>query len=190
MLYADVDGRIGYQMPGRVPVRPGNNDGTMPVNGWDSANEWRGYIPFSELPWVFDPPEQYIVAANQAVVEDYPRVLTADWGYGYRSQRLVDLITQSPPLTPESAADLMTDTRNEFAPVMIGELFDLQYESGLSNDTIRARAMLQNWDYRQDVDSPAAAYYNAVWRHILGDLFEDELTGDLRPMGVSVGSPS
>jgi penicillin amidase len=182
MIYADVDGHIGYQMPGKIPSRPEGNDGTMPVDGWDSSNDWLGYIPFSQLPWDFDPPQQYIVTANQAVVANYSRVLTKDWGYGYRSQRLIDLIKASPPLTPESAAQLMTDTRNEFAPVLIGELFDMD-QSLLSPATIRARAMLKDWDYRQDVDSAAAAYYNAVWRNVLRGTFEDELTGDLRPDG-------
>ncbi|MFL6288387.1 MAG: penicillin acylase family protein [Actinomycetes bacterium] len=185
MIYADVDGHIGYQMPGKIPSRPPGNDGTMPVDGWNSSNDWLSYIPFSQLPWEFDPPEQYIVTANQAVVDAYPRVLTEDWGYGYRSQRLVDLIKASPPLTPESAAQLMTDTRNDFASVLIGELFDLDdfNEARLSPDTVRAREMLSNWDYHQDVDSPAAAYYNAVWKNVLRLTFEDELTGDLRPDG-------
>ena len=182
MLYADVDGHIGYQMPGKIPVRPDGNDGTIPVNGWDTANEWLGYIPFPQLPWVFDPPEQYIVAANQAVVEDYPRLLTEDWGYGYRSQRLIELIDESPPLTPDAAAQLMTDTHNDFAPVLIRELFDLD-PTLLGPDAIRARAMLEDWDYDQDADSSAAAFYNAVWRHVLAKTFEDELTGDQQPDG-------
>ena len=42
---------------------------------------------------------------------------------------------------------------------------------------------LDDWDYRQDTDSAGAAYYNAVWRHLLAGLFHDELTGDLRPDG-------
>jgi penicillin amidase len=182
MLYADVDGHIGYQMPGNVPSRPAGNDGTMPVNAWDSSNEWLGYLPFSQLPWEYDPPREYIVAANQAVAQNYPGVLTEDWGYGYRSQRLGDLIEASPPLSPESAAQLMTDTSNEFAPVLIGELFDLD-PALLTADTVRAREMLRGWDDHQDVDSAPAAYYNAVWKNVLRLTFEDELTGDLRPDG-------
>ena len=182
LLYADVDGHIGYQMPGKIPIRTGG-DGTTPVAGWSSSYGWGRYIPFGQLPWSFDPPEQYIVAANQAVVdESYPYLLTRDWGYGYRSQRLVDLIKASDPLTPESAAALMTDTSNEFAPILIDELMQVD-ASLLDPDTVRARDLLTDWDHRQDVDSAAAAYYNAVWRHLLARVFGDELTGDLRPDG-------
>jgi penicillin amidase len=182
MLYADVDGHIGYQMPGKIPVR-GTGEGTTPVAGWSSASAWKRFIPFSQLPWVLDPPEQFIVAANQAVVdESYPYLLTRDWGYGYRSQRLIDLIEESEPLTPQSAADLMTDTQNGFAPVLVADLLEVD-EALLDSDTVQARDLLTEWDFRQDADSAGAAYYNAVWRHLLAGVFHDELAGDLRPDG-------
>ena len=182
LLYADVDGHIGYQMPGKIPVRS-SGDGSVPVPGWDSSSGWERYIPFSQLPWELDPPEEYIVAANQAAVgEDYPYVLTRDWGYGYRSQRLVDLIEASDPLTPESAAQLMTDTENTFAPILIEALMEVD-PALLDEKTLAARDLLTQWDHRQDADSTGAAYYNAVWRHLLAGIFGDELTGDLRPDG-------
>ena len=128
LLYADVDGHIGYQMPGRIPVRS-SGEGATPTTGWSSSYGWDRYIPFSQLPWTYDPPEQYIVAANQAVVDErYPYLLTRDWGYGYRSERLVELIETADPLTPKSAADLMNDTYNGFAPILIGELMEVDGE--------------------------------------------------------------
>ena len=182
LLYADVDGHIGYQMPGKIPIRS-SGEGATPVTGWSTASGWRGFIPFRKLPWVLDPPEQYIVAANQAVIDEtYPYTLTRDWGYGYRSQRLVEMIEASEPLTPQSAAELMTDTRNTFAPVLIAALLEVDVER-LDAKTLRARELLVDWDLRQDADSAGAAYYNAVWRHLLAGIFHDELTGDLRPDG-------
>ena len=93
-MYADREGHIGYQSPGRIPIRRSGNDGTMPVEGWISANDWTGdYIPFDGLPSVLDPDEGFIVTANQAVIgEDYPYLLTEDWDYGYRSTRIRELL--------------------------------------------------------------------------------------------------
>ena len=90
LVYADTEGHIGYQAPGRVPIRKPGNDGTMPVEGWVSANDWTGdYIPFEGLSNVLDPDEGFIVTANQAVVDDdYPYLLTKDWDAGYRSTRI------------------------------------------------------------------------------------------------------
>ncbi|MCX6038210.1 MAG: penicillin acylase family protein, partial [Chloroflexi bacterium] len=63
LLYADVQGNIGYQMPGNIPIRK-NGDGTLPVPGWTDEYEWTGYIPFDKLPYVFNPSKGYIVTAN------------------------------------------------------------------------------------------------------------------------------
>ncbi len=96
LLYADVDGNIGYQMPGDIPIRA-NGDGTLPVPGWTDEYEWTGYIPFEELPYTFNPAEGYIVTANNQVPPcDYPYLITHDWDYGFRAQRIVDMIKNAP----------------------------------------------------------------------------------------------
>ena len=96
LLYADVDGNIGYQSPGTIPIRTGY-DGKYPVLGWSSKYDWIGYIPFDALPSIFNPRENFIVTANNAVIFDqtYPYFLTDDWAYGSRSQRIRDLITDA-----------------------------------------------------------------------------------------------
>ncbi|MBN2116393.1 MAG: penicillin acylase family protein [Anaerolineales bacterium] len=63
LLYADVDGNIGYQMPGDIPIRA-KGDGTVPVPGWTDEYEWTGFVPFEELPYTLNPVEGYIVTAN------------------------------------------------------------------------------------------------------------------------------
>ncbi|MFN3307892.1 MAG: penicillin acylase family protein, partial [Anaerolineales bacterium] len=92
LLYADVDGNIAYQMPGRVPIRA-NGDGRLPVPGWTDEYEWLGTIPFEELPYTLNPPQGYIVTANNRVPPpNYPYLITSDWDYGFRAQRIVELI--------------------------------------------------------------------------------------------------
>jgi penicillin amidase len=68
LVYADVDGNIGYQTPGWIPVRKDGHDGRLPVPGWMDDYEWQGYIPFEQLPYAYNPPQGYIVTANNAVV--------------------------------------------------------------------------------------------------------------------------
>ena len=75
LVYADVAGNIGYQLPGMAPRR-GKGDGRAPAPGWDKAYDWRGMIPFAELPWDYNPPGGMLVAANQPVIGgQYPRPL-------------------------------------------------------------------------------------------------------------------
>ena len=94
LVYADREGHIGYQAPGRIPIRKPGNDGYLPAEGWRADDDWtRDYVPFEGLPHVLDPDEGYIVTANQQVIGgDYPYFLTDDWDPGFRAQRIRDLL--------------------------------------------------------------------------------------------------
>ena len=83
-VYADVDGHIGYQFPGYVPIRSNPDDrGDRPVRGDDGSGEWTGRIPFDDLPWQFDPEDGVIVTANNAAVDaDYPHFVGPGMGPG------------------------------------------------------------------------------------------------------------
>ena len=62
VVYADVDGHIGYQAVGRVPVRGVWERGYRP--GWDPAHQWHGLIPFEGMPHLADPPRGWVATAN------------------------------------------------------------------------------------------------------------------------------
>jgi penicillin G amidase len=179
MVYADTKGNIGYQAPGRIPIRK-NGDGRWPVPGWTDEYDWTGYIPFSALPYEYDPPQGYIVTANNAVVgPTYPYTLTTDWDYGYRSQRIIDDITR---LTANgrkiSVADMesiQNDTYNPEAALLVPYLLKLKTDSF----TQQAQNLLKGWDYTQPATSGAAAYFNAVWAEILKMTFGTKLPADV-----------
>ncbi|RMF51789.1 MAG: penicillin acylase family protein, partial [Chloroflexota bacterium] len=66
-LYADVDGNIGYILPGRVPIRAADHNGLTPVDGSTRRYLWQGYLPYEHMPRLFNPERGYIVAANQRI---------------------------------------------------------------------------------------------------------------------------
>jgi penicillin amidase len=200
MIYADVDGNIGYQAPGRIPIRgtgrpdgaeppdqPIPADGTWPQPGWDSAYDWRGTVPTDQLPWVRNPQEGYIVAANQAVTRPDGIYITSDWDYGYRSDRIDKLITsgvsKGRKLTVDDMRAIQSDTRNGIAEILVPTLLKV-YDQSSSRDAFTSEAvdLLRGWDYTQPKDSAAAAYFNVVWATILRLTF-DELPEDFRPDG-------
>jgi penicillin G amidase len=176
LVYADVAGNIGYQAPGRIPVR-GKGDGRWPAPGWDDAYGWRSYIPFAELPSVFNPAQGYVATANQAVVGGgYPHLLTHDWSYGYRSERINQLIERAGRMvTVDDVARMQMDGYNGLGPLLVPHLLRVP-------STVGARDLLRGWDFQQPVDSAAAAYFNAVWRALLSRTF-DELPADHKADG-------
>jgi penicillin amidase len=171
-IYADVEGNIGYQAPGRIPIRA-SGDGSMPVPGWTGEYEWVGYIPFDELPRAFNPPEGYIVTANNAVVgPDYPYFLGMDWAPGYRARRIVELIEADPSLSLEDLQAIQGDS----SPVYAQEI--LLYVRALSSDDARlaeALDLLRAWDGRAVRDSAGAALFEAFRLHLIDLTFGDEL---------------
>jgi penicillin G amidase len=180
LVYADVDGHIGYQAPGKIPIRRGY-DGRWPVAGWDSANDWVGFLPFEELPWTLDPVAGFVATANNAVAgpTDAPR-LTTDWSRGYRAQRIDDLLAAAgDDLTAADMLAMQLDTYNGFGPVLTPYLQDVTVPGAVAD----ALALLRDWDFTQPPDSAPAAFFNATWRHLLARTFHDELPEDARPSG-------
>jgi penicillin G amidase len=181
LVYADVDGHIGYQAPGQIPIRRGY-DGDWPAVGWTGRDEWTGYVPFDALPYSFDPEQGYVVTANQeAVGGAYPYHLTDDWDYGYRSRRIAGLITSSArPITVAATHRMQLDTSNDAARMLVPYLRRLHPPAGAE----RAWRLLAGWDYSMPADSAAAAYFNSVWKHVLMRTFDD-LPKAARPDGGS-----
>ena len=173
LLYADVEGNIGYQMPGDIPTRA-RGDGTIPVPGWTDEYEWTGFIPFEELPYTLNPPEGYIATANNQVPPfDYPNLITHDWDYGFRAQRIVDLIENAPnKIDIPYMQSIQGDSFDSNAPLFVPILLQMDE---LSDNEANAQNLLKTWDYQDHADSAAAAVFNAFWRHFLQDTFNDDM---------------
>ncbi|KUM69679.1 penicillin acylase family protein [Streptomyces griseorubiginosus] len=186
LVYADAT-NIGYTLPGRIPIRAKGDDGSLPAPGWDPKYRWTGkYIQQDELPYEYNPSRGYIVTANQAVVDKdkYPYTLTTDWGYGTRSQRITDLIEQKikggGKISTDDMRQMQLDNSSEIAKLLVPKLLKIDMDD---KEVRQAQELLEGWDYTQDADSAAAAYFNAVWRNILKLAFGNKLPKELRVKG-------
>jgi penicillin amidase len=170
LIYADVDGNIGYQMPGDIPIRA-NGDGTLPVPGWTDDYEWTGFIPFEELPYTLNPAEGYIVTANNQVPpQGYPYMITYDWDYGFRSQRINDMINTAPgkidiAYIQSMQGDAFDANASKYVPMLLAV-------DDLSEEHID---LFKGWDFQDRADSSAAAMFNAFWRALIKNTFNDDM---------------
>ncbi|MDX6262898.1 MAG: penicillin amidase [Kribbellaceae bacterium] len=182
LVYADREGHIGYQAPGRVPIRNAGF-GDWPVPGWDSRYHWKGYIPFDAMPTEADPVDGVIVTANQAVVPaSYPYHLTDDWDYGYRSQQILERVRAAGKLDANAMASIQLDTKNRNAEQLMPYLLHVQISDEFDR---QGQDTLRNWDFSQPADSAPAAYFNVVWRNLLQLTFQDQLPAGTWPDGGS-----
>jgi penicillin amidase len=181
IIYADVEGNIGYQMPGIVPIRA-NGDGSLPVPGWTDDYEWVDFIPYDELPRAFNPEKGYIATANQPVVDEaYPYLILyePDFDQGYRARRIVEMLeADTDGISIEDIQAIQGDNLDGFAPELIPYLEDIPLDSP---ELEAARDCLLAWDGQMHMDSPEAALYGYFWVALIESTFQDELPGYLSP---------
>jgi penicillin amidase len=181
-VYADVEGNIGYQTPGRIPIRR-TGDGRVPAPGWIDDYEWISFIPYDQLPSVFNPPEGYIVTANNAVVGDrYSHFISRDWALGYRANRIVEMIEAKPTISVDEIRRMHGDNFNAMGPVLSPILMGLEFEE---LKLAERAALLNGWNYQNNIDSSPAALFNAFWRHLVLRTFADDLPAGWLPGGGS-----
>ncbi len=194
MVYADVEGNIGYQAPGMVPIRESSTSGAVPgywpSPGWDAAYDWKGFVPFEQMPFVLNPEDGVIVAANQAVAQSRRPFLTTEWDQGYRAQRIADLLATAMAegsIGITTMTDIQYDSYNSFADVLIPYLLDVN----IGNDAFYTEpvALLETWNRGAPAgdgeQGSAAMYYYAVWANLLNLTVDDELPLDLQVSGNS-----
>jgi len=176
-VYADTQGNIAYSLPGRIPLRA-QGDGSIPSPGWTGTHEWLGYIPFEELPHLFNPPQGYIVTANNRVIgPEYKYFLSRDYVYGDRAQRITELITAREkvdiPYIQRMHFDQLSPTARTLARY-VGQLKDVDPE------LIEMVELMRSWDGTLAADSPAAALHEVLIRQVLS-LIVDGKIGKFAP---------
>ncbi|PRA81262.1 penicillin acylase family protein [Microbacterium sp. MYb66] len=173
LVYADVEGNIGYQTPGRLPIR-GAGDGWMPQPGWDSSYDWTGFIPFEELPVAYNPDSGYIVTANNAIVtDDYEYFLSRDWDYGYRAARIAHLIERrsaAAPLVAQDMRDIQMDSEMWIGKQLATAMSDVEVSGAGPAEAVD---LLRSWDAQNTASSPAAAYANVLWSNLVQNIFAE-----------------
>lgn len=160
MLYADVDGNIGYKATGLLPVRPAGG-GRYPLPAWTGEHDWLGTIPKSDMPRAYNPEAGFIVTANNLPVdEDYPYYI-GDGFAPWRALRITEALAGGDAFTAEDMRALQVDVVNTRARHMLpmltaaveNRLRNVLQPEAAENDALE---LLQAWDFVERVDGPEA----------------------------------
>jgi penicillin G amidase len=156
VVYADIDGNIGYQATGRVPTRT-SGDGSLPVSGSDDAHEWTGYIPFEDMPHTYDPPTGIIATANGRIVPDgYKYSISTEWEAPWRTDRIYRVLESGKKFAPADMVALQMDVSSSFDHFCADRfVYALDHAPKLSDRAKRAADILRDWDGRMSADSAA-----------------------------------
>ncbi len=163
-VYADQAGNIAYQSTGRYPVR--DWDGRRPVDGRGEM-EWDGFIPFDEMPRLFNPDAGYIVTANNAIVDEtFPFFLSHNWASGDRAQRIEDMLRAVIDSGGKISAETYATMHNDSYDLLFDSYLPLF--SGLRSDDADVQAAIERvrgWDGQLVTDSvPASIFEVFLWK--------------------------
>jgi penicillin amidase len=177
-VYADVDGHIGYVLPGRIPIRADpKDDGARVRSGSDGKHDWTGTIPFKDLPWQLDPPSGMIVTANNAAVDaKYPYFIASEWDPGFRAKRIAELLATAAKSGGVSIGDLRKiqfDAKVTRADVVVP--FVAAVRPKTTDGALLSQRILGWQDHACPTDSIGCAAYLAFEYRLLRGLFDDEL---------------
>jgi len=176
VVYADVDGNIGYHTTGKVPIRA-SGDGSLPVSGADDAHEWTSYIPFDKLPSVYNPPSGIIATANGRITPDgYPHSVSMEWEAPWRAARIYHVLESGRKFSPADMLALQTDIHSD-AMLFAAErlVYAVDHATKPSARAKQAADLMRSWDGRMLASSAAPTIAENAVRELRRLLLEPKL---------------
>lgn len=176
VVYADVDGNIGYHATGKVPIRAAG-DGSLPVSGTDNAHEWVSYIPFDKLPNIYNPPSGIIATANGRITPDhYPNSISMEWEAPWRTERIYHVLESGRQFSPADMLALQTDIHSEPDQFVAERLvYAVDHAAKPSARAEQAGDLMRSWDGRMQASEAAPTITERSIRELQRLLLEPKL---------------
>ncbi len=186
VVYADCKGNIGIQTCAGIPIRKGNIFGFYP--GDTSEFDWKGIVPFHELPYEFNPARGYVSSANNKTVpDDYPYLVSHWFAPPNRIGRIREMLDSKEVLSIDDFRAMQTDTQSKLAEKILKHF--IPFLEG-SNEWIaeekQVLGLLKNWNYNLSLSSVEASVFEVLYRKTIENIVKDDLDQELS--GLFMGS--
>jgi penicillin G amidase len=178
--YADVEGNIGIQTAGAVPLRKaGNPIFLMP--GDTDEYDWKGMLPFEELPYSYNPPEGFLASANNRTIgDDYPHYIGHWFDMPFRMDRISEMIKEKEKPGVEDYKMMMNDFKSKLVESYLDELVEmLSWVDNFGSNEKRAYELLANWDMVLTAESSATTVFEQFYRTFIRNILVDEMGEEL-----------
>jgi penicillin amidase len=188
-VYGDDRGNIGYWCGVKLPIR-GKQSSLLPLPGWDPSTEWKGFVPFNELPHLFNPPEGYIATANNKIVDDsYPYHISDLWEPASRVVRLREVLGGQGTFSVQDFERLQNDMFSHQAKRMMPRVLAACEDSALGvPDEQIVQGYLKNWNFTFTKEDIATTIYQEFFVRLLGNVYKDEMGDSLFHDWVLLGN--
>ncbi|TVR74044.1 MAG: penicillin acylase family protein [Marinilabiliales bacterium] len=177
--YADVDGNIGIQTAAGIPLRDGS--GIFIVSGEDDTYDWKGFVPFDELPYTYNPPKGFVASANNRTIgDDYPYYISHWFDPPNRYDRIVEMLTEKERLSPDDFKSMLGDKKSMLTEkILPGLLHELKKADNPTINERRAMEMLRDWDLVYDAARPEPLIFEKFYMKFIENLLREDMGEEL-----------
>ena len=174
IVYGDTEGNIGWRPAVHVPIRR-EGFSMLPRPGNNSDYDWRGKVPYEEMPFLYNPENGIISTANNRTIdEEFPYYISGLWADPSRAKRIKNRLNQEDLLTLDDMKSIQLDQTNEFAKEVVPLILDRgagKYDVG----TQRAVKFLKEWNFVEDVNSEAGLVFHTFISELIKNIYKDEM---------------
>jgi penicillin amidase len=178
-VYADKEGNIGYVFGGALPIRSSNST-TFLFDGSDSKNDWKGFVPRNELPYLFNPPANYIATANNKVIKDFKYHITNLWEPSSRIDRITELIQSKEKHSVDDYISYQADIYSPYAKTIVPYILSAFEKVEIKDkNLLESLQLLREWNFEMDKYQQAPAIFLTFFDKLMKNIYLDEMGEDL-----------
>jgi penicillin amidase len=180
IAYADIEGNIGIYCAAGVPIREGWK-GLKIVPGDTEKYDWKGLIPFEELPHSYNPKSGFVASANnRSAGDDYPYHISNYYAPQYRIDRIREMLTEKSLLSIDDYKRMQGDHKSKLVEKRIDRINDVvSTMNDLSDIETKSAELLKDWDGILTKESIATTIFDQFYFELIRNIFLDELGKDL-----------
>ena len=175
MIYADVQGTIGWRPAVYLPIRK-EGESLVPRPGSDPEYDWKGRVPFEEMPFILNPESGHIVTANNKIIDDsFPYYISGLWADPSRAERILEMVQQLTRASVKDMKNIQTDVTSPFAKEILPYFLATEKATD-SGNLKKAYDLLEEWNGEESINSSSALLFQASVNILVRNIYGDELS--------------
>ena len=162
IVYADVDGNIGWRPAVYIPIRK-EGYSMLPRPGHKKSFKWKGRVPFEDMPFLYNPTSGYISTANNRTIDkNFMYYISGLWADPSRADVIKMNLDTIKDATVKDMMDLQLSYQSNLAKKLV-PLMALKKNENFDDGHNRALKFLLEWDYIESPESEAALIFHTCY---------------------------
>jgi penicillin amidase len=178
-VYGDKNGNIGYICGAKLPIRSSNSP-TLIFDGTTTANDWQGFVPYSQMPKLFNPSDNFIASANNKTIKNFSYHISNLWEPESRIERITELLTQKQKHSANDFKKYQNDFYSHYAKKIVPFVLEAFKDVKIKDENLKtALSLLKNWDFYMNKDNQTPTIFNEFFQKLTKNIFYDEMGEEL-----------